>query len=116
MEKCKTVTLFQLREYVSSGFKIIWVGYSSEEEVLIRLTNNSNNTYVYFNIEELKPPSNPVQIKHNEATSKPLSFVSITWQKRGWLRTLRVASIYGINVGSTCFTGLGNVPKTIESK
>ena len=111
----ETTTLEKLQEEVYSGTKILWVGSLSDTEVLIRLYKDGKNKIVQFDNNTLLAPKNAYVVTHNEATSKPESFVGIIWQRKGWLKSLRVASIYGINIGSKCKPGLGVIPDEIPN-
>ena len=104
------ITYSELQHCVDSGACIVWVGSLSDTEIAIRLYKDGITKLVKFNTNTLPVPKNPSVVRHNEATSKPLSFIGITWQRRGWLRSLRVASIYGINIGSRCIPGIGTIP------
>lgn len=108
-------TLLELQQAIESGTSIVWTGSISDTEIAIRLHKDNTTRIVKFNCSTLPIPKKPRVIKHNEATSKPLSFVGITWQRRGWLRSLRVASIYGINVGSRCKPGIGVIPTDVPN-
>jgi len=108
------ITYKELQNKIDLGFKILWIGSLSDTEVSIRLYNTTQDKLFKFDTAQLKAPNKARIIQHNEATSKPLSFIGITWQKFGWLKSIRVASIHGINVGSKCRPGLGIVPSEIS--
>lgn len=110
-----SITLAQLKETIDTGGCILWTGSISDTEIAIRLYKDNKTRIVKFNYTTLPVPKNAKVVKHNEATSKPLSFVGITWQRRGWLRSLRIASIYGINVGSRCEPGIDTTPTIIPT-
>lgn len=110
-----SINLPELQKTIDSGTSILWTGSISDTEIAIRLFKDNETRIVRFNCSTLPIPKRAQVIKHNEATSKPLSFVGITWQRRGWLRSLRVASIYGINVGSRCRPGIGVTPTSIPN-
>ena len=112
-EKVVIVSYSQLQQEVASGTKILWTGSQSDSTVLIRLYKNGENKIVSLDTQKLPVPKDPYIVRHNEATSDPLSFVGVTWQKFGWLKSIRLASIYGINIGSRCKAGLGIVPDDI---
>lgn len=104
-----------LTEMLYLGSEIVWVGSITNTEIAIRILENKISNIYYFDITKLSAPKDSYVVKHNEATTEPLSFVDVTWQRRGWLRSIRVASIYGINVGCNFKPGLGNVPKVSNS-
>lgn len=101
----------KLSDMISDGKEILWVGSITDNEVAIRLAIDGYSSIYYFDVNKLYVPKDCYIVKHNEATADPLSFVGVTWQKRGWLRSLRVASIHGINVGCNFKSGLGNISK-----
>ena len=107
------ILLHTLQNKVSSGAIILWIGSVSDDQILIRLWETDKSIIYLFDTRTLPKPKYPKPIKHNEATSEPLSFVGVTWQRRGWLRSLRIACIYGINLASSCKSGLGTVPITM---
>lgn len=98
----------KLFHLISDGAEILWVGSITDSEVAIRLAHDGKCSIYYFDVDKLPVPKDCYIVKHNEATADPLSFVGVTWQRKGWLRSLRVASIYGINVGCNFKSGIGN--------
>ena len=84
------ITYKELQNKIDLGFKILWIGSLSDTEVSIRLYNTTQDKLFKFDTAQLKAPNKARIIQHNEATSKPLSFIGITWQKFGWLKSIRV--------------------------
>lgn len=107
------ITWSEVELKVQDGHHIVWTGSYTDNILGIRLYKDGYMSMHTLDIDKIKPPKDPDVIQHNEATTKPLSFVSITWQRQGWLRCLRVASIYGINTGSRCAPGMGTLPTGI---
>lgn len=102
----------KLSTLISDGAEIIWTGSITDSEIAVRVFYNNKSSIYYFNVDKLSAPKDCYIVSHNEATADPLSFIGITWQRRGWLRSLRIASIYGINVGCNFKTGIGNKSNT----
>lgn len=107
MEK---VDLSTLQYLIKNGFEILWTGSRDETEVIVRIANKDEDRLVKLPLDSLPKPKTKNIVRHMEATSKPLSFVDITWHKGGWLKALRTASIFGVNVSSRCMPGLGVLP------
>jgi DNA polymerase elongation subunit (family B) len=105
----------ELRALIESDFEILWVGSRDDSEALVRISNGQEDRIIKVLLKDLPKPSTKNAVKHMEATSKPLSFVDVTWHKSGWLKALRVASIYGINLSSRCKPGLGTLPTPCKS-
>lgn len=110
-----TSTLLQLKSIIDSGSSILWVGSISSKEVLVRLTKDGVDTFTRVCIDTIPKVQKPYIVEHNEATEGVKKFVGVTWQRSGWLRSLRVASIYGINIASKCNAGLGNLPTELPA-
>lgn len=108
------VNLNTLQQLINSGYEILWTGSRDETEVIVRVANETDDKLVRLLLDRLPKPSKRNAIKHMEATAKPLSFVDVTWHKGGWLKALRVASIYGVNVSSRCKPGLGILPTPVK--
>ena len=106
----KKTDLNSIQHLIDSGYEILWTGSRDETEIIVRLSNNDEDTLMKISLDELPRPNKRNAVKHMEATSKPLSFVDVTWHKSGWLKALRIASIYGINISSKCKPGLGILP------
>lgn len=109
------LTPSRLSTMLTNGGEIVWTGSITDTEIAIRILHDSKSSIFYFNTDKLLAPKDCYIVRHNEATTEPLKFVGITWQRRGWLRSIRVAAIYGINVGCNFKTGLGNIPKVSNS-
>lgn len=104
------LSLSQLRQLVYDGYVIVWTGSLSDYMICIRLRKDKKDYFYTFDVSMLPVPKKPKIVKHIEATAKPLSFVGPTWQRRGWLRSIRLASIFGINVYGSCYPGMGKIP------
>ena len=100
----------QLQDLVPSKAYISWTGCYKEPEVLIRLVGSESHCMCKLDVTTLPVPPNPQIVDHNESTTKTRSFVEVIWQRWGWFKTMRHASIYGINVASRGLPGLGNTP------
>lgn len=103
------IDLFTLQYLIDSGHEILWTGSRDDSEVLIRIASDREDRIIKLRLDRLPKPNRRNAVKHMEATSKVLSFVDVTWHRGGWLKALRTASIYGINVSSRCRPGLGTL-------
>lgn len=106
------ITFTELKHKVDGGDTILWVGSDNDSRVLIRLSEGMSDSHRIFaiDIDKLPKPVAHSIVEHNEATSGTKKFVGVTWQRRGWLRAMRIASIYGININSRCKSGLKSTP------
>lgn len=111
----EVIDLVALKALIEHGYEILWTGSRDESEVIVRICNGEEDTLVKLLLSMFPRPRARKPIKHMEATAKPLSFVDITWHRGGWLKALRVASIYGVNVSSRCKPGLGTLPTPTKS-
>lgn len=104
------VSYLQLQRLILDKAYISWTGCYEGSEVLIRIVHRQDNYICRLDTRTLPVPRSARVIDHNESTAEIRSFVGPLWQRSGWLKTIRHASIYGINVASRCIPGLGNVP------
>jgi DNA polymerase elongation subunit (family B) len=109
------ISLDDLKISVNNDGEILWVGSGTGYSVLIRLKTSTDDKIYSLDLNKLPKLRNPEVIQHNESTTRPLEFVGLTWQRSGWSKSIRVASMYGINVGCKCEPGLETVP-TINEK
>lgn len=113
MTEYDSYTYKNLQQEVQNGATILWVGYHRDSTVLISLSIEDKQKFILFDTKILPSPRTPKIIKHNETTSKPLSFVGLSWRRSGWVKPIELASMYGINIGCNCKPGLGSLPKIL---
>lgn len=107
----KVTTYAGIRLLLASGHRIAWVGYESESVVKVRLKHQSGH-YIYVDVDLSTLPSirGMQVVRQGEAEDGRRETPAAIWPSKGWLRTIRLASIYGINVGASCSVGLESVP------
>ena len=110
------ITLDNLRTEVADGGCITWTDSLDDNTVLIAVQKEGATRMLRLSISNLPVLTNPKRIKHCEATSPPFSFVAVLWMKKGWLRPIRYASVFGVNTGSRCIPGLCNTPTPLKTE
>lgn len=105
----------ELRKEVDDGNTIMWVGYGSDTAVLVRLSDGSAQSKRIYSVDisELASYTSQEVIQHVEATVPSSTSAGTSWQTNGWLRTLRLASMNGINISSKCLPGLQTKPTKV---
>lgn len=113
--KVQRVTHSALADAVSQGSIILWVGSYDDNSVVVRLVNPDGvrSRFVSMDVSQLARKESNVVVRHMEATSESQSLVGATWQRTGWLRSLRLASMHGVNVCSACSPGIESTPAQV---
>lgn len=77
---------------------------------------DNKERYITMDLLTLPDTIEYEKILRMEATACPGVLVGPIWQPMGWLKNLRLASIYGLNLGSTsrCSPGLDSVPDDFD--
>jgi DNA polymerase elongation subunit (family B) len=104
------VAMEEIREKLREGYEISWVGAVNEYGVEARLRNGEKDMYSYVELKDLPLPEGKRVVRRLEATKKLEKPMGPVWQRSGWLKVLRTASIYGINLSSHASVGPGSAP------
>ncbi len=99
-------TLDQIRDYVSAGCTIKWVGYHSPMRVYVHLYRQ--DTVLRF-VVPLQKDYSESDFRHilSMSASNPGSNTGTIWSSDSRLELLRLASILGLNIGGSCLPGSG---------
>lgn len=100
----------EVRQRIKDGYEISWVGAEDDSDIEVRMRSIDDEVTVHVDLRSLPLPSEKNVLNRVEATKKLKKPMGAVWQRIGWLRNLRVASIYGINVSSRAEIGPGIAP------
>ena len=96
-----------IKDCISRGYQIKWVGYHSPMNVYVHLTAKHKQSKVLIvSLQKDYTTTNFRQIR-SSAASRPLSNTGTIWSSDSRLELLRLASILGINIGGKCIPGCG---------
>lgn len=96
----------KLKSHVSKGAVVKWVGYHSPRNIWVHLMYNGSivKEIVYLDKDYTDDSFRKIE---SSAADKPGSVTGTIWSSETRLDLLRLASILGINIGSSCKTGPG---------